>query len=46
LEPPGANEVLASRETVEAAPFGFSNARTLEFKGLSVPVEVVTIDWA
>lgn len=40
-----ANEVVASRETAEAARFGFDNPRTLELKGLSAPVEVVTIDW-
>jgi predicted ATPase/class 3 adenylate cyclase len=41
-----ANEVLASRETAEAAHLSLSNPRTVELKGLSAPIEVVPIDWA
>jgi class 3 adenylate cyclase len=42
----GANEIVASRETAEAGRVGFTNPRSLELKGLSAAVEVVTIDWA
>jgi len=41
-----ANEIVASRETAVAGRFGFSNLRALELKGLSTPVDVVTVDWA
>jgi class 3 adenylate cyclase len=40
-----ANEIVASRETADAGRVGFTNPRALELKGLSTPVEVVTIDW-
>ena len=41
-----ANEVVASRDTAEAGRVVFTNPRSLELKGLSTPVDVVTIDWA
>ncbi len=41
----GANEIVASRETAEAGRFGFTNSRSLSLKGLSTPVELVTVDW-
>ena len=41
-----AHEIVASREAAEAARISFTNPRTLELKGLSAPIEVVTIDWA
>ncbi len=40
------NEVVATRDEAEAAGLRYTNPRTLELKGLSAPVEVVTIDWA
>jgi class 3 adenylate cyclase len=40
-----ANEVLASRETAEAARVNFANPRIVELKGISEPVEIVSVDW-
>ena len=40
-----ANEILASRETAEAARVTFTNPRTVELKGISAPVEIVSVDW-
>jgi class 3 adenylate cyclase len=40
------NEIVVSRETAEAARYRFTEPRTVELKGLSAPIEVVTIDWA
>ncbi len=40
-----ANEILASRETAEAAGVTFTNPRIVELKGISEPVEIVSIDW-
>jgi class 3 adenylate cyclase len=43
----GAAEILASRETVEAAGTGFrqSAPRAEVFKGLEDPIDVVSVDW-
>jgi class 3 adenylate cyclase len=43
----GAGEILASRETVEAASssFGHSDPRAVQLKGLAEPIDVVSIDW-
>ncbi len=43
----GAGDILASTDTVEAAPddFEVSRPRELELKGLSVPVRVVSVQW-
>jgi len=40
-----ANEILASRETAEAARVTFTNPRIVEVKGISEPVEIVSVDW-
>ena len=40
------NEIVATRDEADAAGLRYTNPRTLELKGLSAPVEVVTIDWA
>ena len=40
-----ANEILASRETAEAARVTFTNPRIVELKGISEPVEIVSVDW-
>jgi class 3 adenylate cyclase len=42
-----AGEILASRETVEFAPPGItlSAPRSVALKGLSVPLEIVTLGW-
>jgi class 3 adenylate cyclase len=40
-----ANEIVASRETAEAGRVNFTNSRLVEFKGLSEPVEIVSIAW-
>jgi class 3 adenylate cyclase len=42
-----ASEILASRETIDAArrSFPVTAARTLELKGISTPTEAVTIGW-
>jgi len=42
-----AGEVLASQETVAAGPtrFAASKPRTVRLKGISEPVQVVTIEW-
>ncbi len=41
-----ADEVVSSREAADVAGLRFSNARTVELKGLLDPIELVTIDWA
>jgi class 3 adenylate cyclase len=40
-----ANEIVASRETAEAGRAGFTNRRFVALKGLSDPVEIVSVDW-
>ena len=40
-----ANEIVASRETAEAARVTFTNPRIVELKGISEPVELVSVDW-
>ncbi len=40
-----ANEILASRETADAARVTFTNPRIVELKGISEPVEIVCVDW-
>jgi class 3 adenylate cyclase len=44
----GAGEVIASRETLEAASHAFRTVdeRSLELKGLAQPVTVATVDWS
>lgn len=39
------SEILASRDTVENTAYRTSAPRELTLKGLSQPVEVVTVDW-
>lgn len=39
------SEVLASRDTVENTTYRTSAPRELALKGLSQPVEVVTLEW-
>jgi class 3 adenylate cyclase len=39
------NEVVASRETAEAGRVDFSNPRFVSLKGLSEPLEIVSVDW-
>ena len=43
-----AGEIVASRSTLEAAGNAFRvlNERSLEFKGLTQPVKVATVDWS
>jgi class 3 adenylate cyclase len=41
----GGGEILASRDTVTGSRFAFSDARQVNLKGISEPVEVVTVDW-
>lgn len=41
----GENEIVASCETAETGRVGFDNRRSVELKGLSAPVEVVTVHW-
>src|SRR5262245_1094318 len=38
-------EIVASVATIEAAEVDYSNPRTVELKGISEPVEVVSVDW-
>jgi class 3 adenylate cyclase len=38
-------EVLASAQTVAGTRFPSSNARSMELKGITEPVTVVTVDW-
>jgi class 3 adenylate cyclase len=40
-----ANEIVASRATAEAGRVGFTNPRFVALKGLSEPVEIVSVDW-
>jgi class 3 adenylate cyclase len=41
----GGGEIIASLTTIESAEVGYSNVRTVELKGISEPVEIVTVDW-
>ncbi len=41
----GADEVIASREAAEAAGVRHGEVRTVELKGVALPVEVVTLAW-
>ena len=41
----GGSEILASRETVEGSKFRTLQPREVELKGLSQPVEVVSVEW-
>lgn len=41
----GAGDIVASAETAAAANATVSDARTVELKGVSEPVDVVTVDW-
>jgi class 3 adenylate cyclase len=38
-------EILVSKETAKGTPFKLSDARTVELKGLSEPMEVVSVAW-
>jgi class 3 adenylate cyclase len=40
-----AGEILASTETAAGARFPRSDARSLTLKGISEPMEVVSLDW-
>jgi SARP family transcriptional regulator, regulator of embCAB operon len=44
----GAGEIVASRETVDGAEgtVPISSPRAVELKGITRPVEIVTVDWA
>jgi class 3 adenylate cyclase len=39
------NEILASRETVAGSRFPTSEPRTVNFKGITEPVEIVSVQW-
>jgi class 3 adenylate cyclase len=39
------SEILASRDTLGGASYRTSRLRTIELKGISQPVEVVSVDW-
>jgi class 3 adenylate cyclase len=41
----GGGEILASKDTVAGSPFQSIDPRTVELKGISEPVEVVTVAW-
>jgi class 3 adenylate cyclase len=41
----GAGEILASRETAEAAGVEWAESRRVELKGIAEPVEIVTVTW-
>jgi len=41
----GADEILASRKTAEAAGVQSSEARSIELRGIAGPVDVVTLPW-
>lgn len=41
----GGGEIVASVGTIEAADVEYSNPRAVELKGISAPVEVVSVDW-
>jgi class 3 adenylate cyclase len=41
----GANEIVASRDTAEAGGVRFTNLRVVALKGISEPVEIVSVDW-
>src|SRR6266540_114734 len=40
-----AGQVLASSDTVAGTRFGYTDQRSLSLKGISEPVEVVTVNW-
>jgi class 3 adenylate cyclase len=40
-----ANEIVASRETAEAGRVEFTSPRLVALRGLSEPVEIVSVDW-
>ncbi len=40
-----AGEIIASRETVDGSRFVTSNPRSLQLKGLAVPMDVVNVEW-
>ena len=40
-----ANEIIASRTTADTAGARFTNPRVVNLKGLSQPVEIVSVDW-
>ncbi len=41
----GGSEIVASSETVAGAKYRTSEARSVELKGISQPVDVVTVEW-
>ena len=41
----GPDEVLASRDAAEAAGISHGGVRNVELKGISRPVDVVTVSW-
>jgi class 3 adenylate cyclase len=41
-----ANEIVASRETADAGRVSFTNPRIISLKGLSKPLEIVSVDWS
>jgi class 3 adenylate cyclase len=41
----GGGEILASRDTAVGSRYQTSEPRTVELKGISEPVDIVTIDW-
>jgi class 3 adenylate cyclase len=41
----GGGEIVASVATIEVADVEYSNPRAVELKGISEPVEVVSVDW-
>jgi class 3 adenylate cyclase len=41
----GGGEVLASKDTVAGTRFGHSEPKAVTLKGISEPMEVVTVDW-
>ena len=40
-----ASEILVSRETADGTSFKTSEPRTVELRGISKPMEVVTVAW-
>jgi class 3 adenylate cyclase len=41
----GGGEILASKDTVAGSQFGYSDGRLETLKGISEPVEVVSVEW-
>jgi class 3 adenylate cyclase len=39
------SEIMASRETIEMTKYRFSTPREVELKGLSKPMEIVSVEW-